>query len=120
MHLEKYPILYFNKEVVYFKMGRQEEIIHHIPTYKIRTDNNIDYYCSTYYDSPCYNEYYIPVGDINLDQIFENLTKKQKAFRKNDKFLKIEQKYLNAKAYYEKMLAEYEEAKKYHEANDQG
>ena len=114
LHLEKYPIIYINSEVVYFKMARKQEDIHKKDFKNIKQEIK-KYYTSTYLNYPCYNEYYLDT-EKNINDIFIILKQQQEYYRANEDMVNIEKRYNKAKDKYEEALKEYEAAKEQYEA----
>ena len=113
LHLEKYPIIYINSEVVYFKMVRKQEYIHNVKLENIKQEIK-DFYVSPYLNFPCYSVYYADT-ETNICNIFIALKQQQEYYRANENMINIEKRYDNAKDKYEKALKEYEAAKKQYE-----
>lgn len=114
LHIEKYPVIYINSNVVYFKTGRKQEYLEHCELSRVYTDfmslGKEELYRRGYYERrPRYwfNNYFLNVED-NIDEIYADLLRqynaKQDPYRKNE----AKERLLRTKAAYMAALKEYE------------
>lgn len=110
LHIEKYPIIYINSRVVYFKDIRKQEDIHKKDLNQVK-DSFVDFYTSSFGNYPCFDRYFWNV-ETNVYDIYNELKEKQIKFREEEKLNNIRKRMENAKRSYEIYLKEYEEFKK--------
>lgn len=109
LHIEKYPIIYINSKVVYFKDVRKQEYIHRKDLNQVK-DSFVDFYTSSWGDYPCFDRYFWNV-ETNVYDIYNELKEKHEEFRINEKIKKTKEQMENSKRMYERYLKEYEELK---------
>ena len=81
LHCERYPVVYINSEVVYFKDARKQEYLNYMLAKHVE-DNFTKFYHSGYngwYGN--FNEYFWNI-ETNIEEIYEDL-KKQRAIERN-------------------------------------
>lgn len=107
LHCEKYPVIYINSEVVYFKRGRKMTLDYtrtqdvHDDVTEFCNDNN--YWKNAGYRLPRINKYFWNV-ETNILDIFENMKKQHDKMRRQiDAKNKID-RLERAKLEYEKAL----------------
>lgn len=109
LHCEKYPIIYINSEVVYFKDGRKKEFLNYVKLKNVY-NNFTEFYQNNYYANlyrPCFDRFFWNV-EANIEKICEDL-KKQKADMMRQREYEMKRERLErAKLEYEKALKEVE------------
>ena len=108
LHLEKYPIIYINSEVVYFKDGRKQEYLNSTRVEKVLDNfvsacnsNRFGHY-STYIDKYFWNI------ETNVQEIYEDLKKQRAELKSKDEEQKKHDRLERAKREYEAALKEVE------------
>lgn len=109
LHCEKFPVIYINSEVVYFKDGRKKEMLNYT-----RVNNVLDNF-TDFYQNDCYKNHYRPSFDkyfwnieTNIQEIYEDLKKQRNAIRSKNEEEKKRNRYEKAKREYEAALKEIE------------
>ena len=111
LHCEKYPVIYINNKVVYFKDARKQERLNYKDVNKI-LDNFTKFYQGENawkweWGRPCFDEYFWNV-ETNITEIYEDLKKQRFAMRckkiERSKYDRLER----AKKEYENALKEVE------------
>ena len=74
LHCEKYPVIYINSEVVYFKDARKQEYLSY--TYVKNVLHDFTEFYRTCYNRPCFNKFFWNV-DENIKEIYEDLKKQR-------------------------------------------
>lgn len=82
LHCEKYPVIYINSKVVYFKDARKQETLNHINISNV-LDSITDFYQNNYYLNyyrPCFDKYFWNM-ETNIQEIYEDLKKQRNIIR---------------------------------------
>lgn len=74
LHCEKYPVIYINSEVVYFKDARKKECLNYVYVKNVLHDFT-EFYRSNY-NYPCFNRFFWNVEE-NIKEIYEDLKKQR-------------------------------------------
>ncbi len=79
LHCEKYPVVYINSEVVYFKDGRKQPYLSYISVKNIQ-DNFIDfkknYLTYSFGSHVCFDRYFWNI-ETNIEEIYEDLQRQR-------------------------------------------
>lgn len=78
MHCEKYPVIYINKKVVYFKTGKGQEFLDHM--YISGVKDNLVPFLVGYRNRPIYNQYFWGIAP-HIDEIFQEIIRQQREIR---------------------------------------
>ena len=109
LHCEKYPVVYINSKVVYFKDVRKQEYLNYVRISNV-LDNFTQFYQNNYFTNyyrPCFDKYFFSV-ETNIEEIYADLKKQREIIRgKNEEQKKID-RYEKAKREYEAALKEIE------------
>jgi hypothetical protein len=109
LHCEKYPVVYINSKVVYFKDARKQEYLNYVRLSNV-LDNFTQFYQNNYYLShyrPCFNRYFFNM-ETNIEEIYADLKKQREIIRCKDAEQKKIDRYEKAKREYEAALKEIE------------
>ena len=109
LHCEKYPVIYINSKVVYFKDARKQEMLNYINISNV-LDSITDFYQNNYYLNhcrPCFDKYFWNM-ETNIQEIYEDLKTQRNAIRTKNEEEKKRNRYEKAKREYEAALKEIE------------
>ena len=109
LHCEKYPVIYINSKVVYFKDARKQEMLNYTNINNV-LDSFTDFYQNNYYRdcySPCFNKYFWNM-ETNIQEIYADLKKQRDVIRSKNEEERKRNRYERAKREYEEALKEIE------------
>ena len=109
LHCEKFPVIYINSEVVYFKDGRKKEMLNYTRVNSV-LDNFTNFYQNNYYQNyyrPCFDKYFWNM-ETNIKEIYADLKKQREIIRNKNEEEKKRDRYERAKREYESALKEIE------------
>lgn len=118
LHCEKYPVVYINSKVVYFKDTRKQEHLNYVRFSNV-LDNFTQFYknsCMGYYSS-CFDKYFFEM-EINIEEIYADLKKQREMIRNKNEDQKKLDRYERAKREYEAALKEIEAMERIKESLD--
>jgi hypothetical protein len=101
LHCEKYPVIYINSEVVYYKDGRKKECLNYARVSSVGNDF-AKYYTSYYYS--CFDGLFWNVDEPNIEKIYKDIREQMEITKKKDEKDKAEAKLNQAKLEYERAL----------------
>ena len=108
LHCERFPVVYINSEVVYFKDARKKEYLNYIKVRNV-TDNLTAFYNSgNYVKYYSYFDKYFWNVENNIQEIYEDLKKQKAEAQIKDEKEKAMSRYERAKREYEAALKEIE------------
>lgn len=104
LHCEKFPVIYINSKVVYFKDGRKQECLNYIYVKDVK-DNFTKFYNYYFHNQyrPCFNNYFWNM-ETNVQEIYEDLKKQRELIRKNSEEKQKRDRLEKAKREYEAAL----------------
>ena len=107
LHCEKFPVIYINSKVVYFKDARKQELLNYTRISNV-LENFTQFYHGGYMSyRPSFDKYFFSM-ETNIEEIYADLKKQREMIRcKNEEKKKID-RYERAKREYEAALKEIE------------
>lgn len=107
LHCEKYPVIYINSKVVYFKTARKQDLLQYQYVKNV-LDNfiNFDLNESNWYRTYFYG--YFWNIETNVEEIYEDLKKQRNILRQNDAAKRKQLRLEKAKREYEAALKDIE------------
>ena len=109
LHCEKFPVVYINSKVVYFKDARKKECLNYTYVSNVM-DNFTNFYQNNYYQNyyrPCFDKYFWNM-ETNVQEIYEDLKKQREMIRSKNEEEKKRDRLERAKREYEDALKEIE------------
>lgn len=109
LHCEKFPVVYINSKVVYFKDARKKEYLNNTYVDNVM-DNFTKFYQNNYYQNyyrPCFDKYFWNM-ETNVQEIYEDLKKQREMIRSKNEEEKKRDRLERAKREYEDALKEIE------------
>lgn len=109
LHCEKFPVVYINSKVVYFKDARKKEYLNYTYVGNVM-DNFTNFYQNNYYQNyyrPCFDKYFWNM-ETNVQEIYEDLKKQREMIRSKNEEEKKRDRLERAKREYENALKEIE------------
>lgn len=109
LHCEKFPVVYINSKVVYFKDGRKKEYLNNTYVDNVM-DNFTKFYQNNYYQNyyrPCFDKYFWNM-ETNVQEIYKDLKKQREMIRSKNEEEKKRDRLERAKREYEDALKEIE------------
>ena len=109
LHCEKYPVIYINSKVVYFKSTRKQEMLNCIYINKV-LDSFTEFCQNNYYHniySSCFDKYFWDM-ETNIEEIYADLKKQRNVIRNKNNEERKRNRYERAKPEYEAALKEIE------------
>ena len=106
LHCEKYPVIYVNSKVVYFKTGRKQEMLSYKYVKDI-IDNFYEFQDGVGWYRNYYDQYFWKVED-NIEEIYRELKRQRFLLRQGDDAKKKQLRLERAKREYEAALKEVE------------
>ena len=104
LHCEKYPVIYINSVVVYFKNTRKQGMLNYTNIDNV-LDNLTVFYQDKYY--PRFDRYFWNM-ETNIQEIYADLKKQRDEIRRKNEEEKKRDRYEKAKREYEEALKEIE------------
>ena len=104
LHCEKYPVIYMNSVVVYFKNTRKQGMLNYTNIDNV-LDNLTVFYQDKYY--PRFDRYFWNM-ETNIQEIYADLKKQRDEIRRKNEEEKKRDRYEKAKREYEEALKEIE------------
>lgn len=104
LHCEKYPVIYINSVVVYFKNTRKQGMLNYTNIDNV-LDNLTVFYQDKYY--PRFDRYFWNM-ETNIQEIYADLKKQRDVIRRKNEEEKKRDRYEKAKREYEEALKEIE------------
>ena len=104
LHCEKYPVIYINSVVVYFKNTRKQGMLNYTNIDNV-LDNLTVFYQDKYY--PRFDRYFWNM-ETNIQEIYTDLKKQRDEIRRKNEEEKKRDRYEKAKREYEEALKEIE------------
>ena len=104
LHCEKYPVIYINSKVVYFKDTRKQGMLNYTNIDNV-LDNLTVFYQDKYY--PRFDRYFWNM-ETNIQEIYADLKKQRDVIRSKNEEEKKRDRYERAKREYEAALKEIE------------
>lgn len=109
-HCEKYPVVYLNSNVVYFKTSRKNEILDRV-NFQLVEDEFLGIDKLSSYGYYNYNRYFWKCDNFDSKKVNEIFLKNKQDIKINDtkrKMLELEYDYLKKKKEYENLIKEQE------------
>lgn len=105
LHCEKYPVIYINSKVVYFKDARKQEMLNYTNINNV-LDSLTVFYQDNYY-RPRFDRYFWNM-ETNIQEIYADLKKQRDEIRRKNEEDEKRYRYEKAKREYEEALKEIE------------
>lgn len=109
LHCEKYPVIYINSQIVYYKDGRKKEYLNYTRISNVKEDFEhfrIGSGCSG--DWASFDMMFWNVDEPNIEDIFNDLKEQRSVLRSKHNRDRIELKMKRTKLEYERALKEFE------------
>lgn len=109
LHCEKYPVVYINSQVVYYKDGRKKEYLNYTRVLNVKEDfEHFRIGNGSYGDWASFDMMFWNVDEPNIEDIFKDLKEQRNIIRSKQNRDRIESKMKRAKLEYERALKEFE------------
>lgn len=106
LHLERYPIVYINQEVVYFKTGRDNMKLPWVRCADVKDD--FVEFGAGYYGCALFNQYFWGLK-TSVQDIFDHIQIEWSEYRNAELKTNVERQYRAAKERYERLKKQCEE-----------
>lgn len=105
LHCEKYPVVYINSEVVYYKDGRKKENLSY--TRNTNVGENFEKFYIGYWGNSVFDKMFWNVDEPNIENIFNDLKEQRDIIRAKQNEESARLKIERAKLEYERALKEF-------------